>query len=121
MAKTKQGPDSGKAATETRRGALACVDALRDIETVAELANTPDQTTEQHWQVRQATVDILLRAAGPTSPYLSGFLSALAEFVDFTITSGTPNLEGCGWEPKAAMTDAEFAAYQQQVERDMAD
>lgn len=104
-----------------RQGALACMDALRDMETVADLTNTPELTMEQHWQVNQATVDILLRAAGATSPYLSGFLSALAAYAHLNNTSGVPNLDAGGWAPKAAMTEAEFAEYRQKMERDMVD
>jgi hypothetical protein len=108
-----------KLTSETmRQGALACMAALRDIETIAEMAtHTPELTMEEYWQEQKAVVDILLKAAGATSPYISGFLAVFAEYVGFISGPGIPDLDA--WIPHAAMTEAEFAAHRQRMESDL--
>lgn len=102
---------------ETRKGADACMAALLDMSSVAEMANNPDGWTwQQHWRTQQATFDILLKASGVESPYLKGFISTLAEFVNLTHTSGEPNLDAGGWKPLASMTDQEVATYRKKAE-----
>ena len=100
----------------SRKGARACLQALRDMEAAAELTNTPGKTWERQWLDKQAARNILMKAAGDMPPFLIGFVLALAEYVDASNTSGQPSLDAGGWTPEASMSAAEVAAYRRDTQ-----
>lgn len=92
-------------------GAKAALMALLQLKVAAaEESEQLDLEWDDYWQARRAAADAVVRASGVTSPFLAGFIAALAEHVDFCNTTGLPNLSGEGWRPLAAMTGGEFAA-----------
>jgi len=111
---TKQYTEEDRA--EGLAGARACLAALRAIEGVSRALDRPDTAIEEYQQAKKVAADMLLRAVGETSPHTAGFLTALAEYVDFVNLMGTPNLASGGWVPDAAMTGREFAAHRMALE-----
>lgn len=93
---------------ETRAGAMACLEALRDIQKIAEGPN-PDSSKAGWWREKDSAVAVMLRAAGNPGGFMAGFIATLAEYVKDDLSS-----VGCypdDWEePEAAMTDEEKTA-----------
>ncbi|MDD5177086.1 MAG: hypothetical protein PHQ05_11765 [Sterolibacterium sp.] len=53
-------------------------------------------------------------AAGTMSPFQSGFIEAIAEYLHFINTTGTPDL--FVWKPDAALSETELADERQRLE-----
>lgn len=101
----------------SRKGARACLQALRGMEAAEKcVAKGPQWTWENHWQYQQTAFDNLLRASGADTPFLRGFVAALAEYAESTMRSGEPNLDVGGWTPLATMTDTEASASRHHAE-----
>ena len=90
-----------------REGAKTCMDVLRLIEQMNE-PRPAEETFEENWKLRRRVVAVVANAFGPTDARGEGFLAALAEYVHFVNTTGTPDLYV--WRPDAAMTPEEIEA-----------
>ena len=85
---------------EEIEGAQACLAALRAIEGVSRALDRPDTAIEEYQQAKKVAANVMLRAVGVISPHTAGFLTALAEYVDFCNSMGVPNLaNGCPMLP----------------------
>ncbi|HZV61379.1 MAG TPA: hypothetical protein VFF75_03090 [Methylophilaceae bacterium] len=84
----------------SRLGAEACLKAIRKMESMSELPD-PDYHGE-----RVRMVSTLTTAAGPMTPYLAGFITALAEYIDLNLGS-YPRVTS-NWRPEAMMTTEEI-------------
>jgi len=84
----------------SRDGAEACLKAIRIMESMSEL---PD--SDYHGE-RVRMVSTLTTAAGPMTPYLAGFIRALAEYIDLNLGSN-PRITA-NWRPEAVMTSEEI-------------
>lgn len=92
---------------QSRAGAMACLEALRAIEKIAECDGSHISMNEW-WSGEDNAVAVMLRAAGKPSGFMAGFVAAFAEHVK-------AEFNGCGyrldiWKPEAAMTDEEKAS-----------
>lgn len=102
---------------ETRAGAMACLDALRAINKIAERGN-PDSSFTSWWNDQDDAVAVMLRASGIPIGFMAGFVAVMAEYV-------MADFSGCGfnmdcWEkPEAAMTNEERALSRVEFERQM--
>ncbi len=103
---------------ETRAGAMACLEALRAIQKIAEDPN-PDRSKAGWWLEKDNAVAVMLRAAGNPGGFMAGFIATLAEYVKDDLSS-----VGCypdGWEkPEAAMTDEEKIASRVRLDEEVA-
>lgn len=89
---------------ESRRGAMACLNAMRIIERIENAPNL-DGTIEDYWRDKEAGTTAMLHASGVQSGFLAGFVTSFAEYVSFVESAGTPDLYH--WKPEAAMKDEE--------------
>lgn len=102
-----------------RTGARACLDAMSRLEnaTIArEYKGSDDQPIAEYFGDRLSMVREFVANLGPMTPEIEGAVAALAEYVCWNVTSGTPNLDADGWVPMAAMTYAEFARMIESIE-----
>lgn len=81
-------------------GARASLAAIRAMETIATNAES-----QAYYLQREQMVSTLLNAAEPLSPYMKGFLTVLAEYIDLSLGCG--NRPDRHWTPEAVMTDNE--------------
>lgn len=93
-----------------RQGAMAAVAAMLKQ---AECAGRHEDTPDAYLANKALALHAITNAAGPISPYLSGFVEAIAEALLFHETTGIPDL--LVWKPEAAMTEEELAEARQQV------
>lgn len=93
---------------ESRAGAMACLEALRTIQNIAE-GKVADSSSAGWWHQQDSAVVALLCAAGNPNGFMAGFIATLAEYVKGELSS-----VGCypdDWEkPEAAMTEEEKIA-----------
>ena len=96
-----------KPTLESRKGAAACMKALRSAEKIANRPYTQDELfdMERHYEDYDATKAVFLHAAGPVSPHLQGFIEVMAEYVHFIMNTGEPHLHR--WKPEACMSEVE--------------
>ena len=70
---------------ETRAGAMACLEALRVIqkiaEGIAEGGEKTDRSQERWWRKNDSAVAVMLHAAGNPGGFMAGFVATLAEYV----------------------------------------
>lgn len=82
---------------EKRAGAAACVAALAQL---IKAANTPqiDSSDALEYVTKAITESAeLLKIFGPLTPQQEGAILCLAEYIHFSETTGTPNLDT--WTP----------------------
>lgn len=72
------------------------------MESMAEL---PD--SDYHWE-RDRMVSTLTTAAGPLTPFMTGFITTLAEYIDLNL--GCNPRVTSNWRPEAMMTPEEIEA-----------
>ena len=93
-------------------GAIAGLDVLRNIKRFAEQLNCPGGgavlTMEAYWQIQDEGVDAMVCAAGRPDPFMTGFLSTIAEYLMAAAESGFLDLEK--WKPESVMTEKEKMA-----------
>ncbi len=98
-------------------GAMAAVLAMLKCEKIAESYNNdPEYDTAECTLLAQTKgVHAVTEAAGDMSPFLSGFVTALAEYIyGGMATEGQFDL--LVWKPNAAMSEAELTAARQRLE-----
>lgn len=103
---------------ESRAGAMACLNAMRIIQSIEECPRH-DCSIDGHWRNQETERDVMLNAAGVESGFLAGFISAVAEYAEWTISTGTPDLNK--WKPIAAMTDEERAKHRIEFDERLAE
>lgn len=108
-------PQSVAKEGERHKGALACFLALQEIEKIAE-EREHSETPYDYISKRTRAFRLLAKASRSDDIYMHGFLDAMADFVYFVNTSGTPNFEK--WKPDAAMTPNERVAYFAELQED---
>jgi hypothetical protein len=93
--------------SESLKGAAACMKALRSAEKIARRPYTQDElfSMARYYQDFDATKAAFLKAAGPIPPHLRGFIEVMAEYVQFIMNTGEPDLDL--WKPEACMSAAE--------------
>lgn len=103
---------------ESRAGAMACLEALRAIQKIAE-GDVPDTTKVGWWYQQDSAVAVMLCAAGNPDGFMAGFIAALAEYVKNELSS--VGYYPDGWEkPEAAMTDEEKIASRSRFDEEVA-
>jgi len=93
---------------ESRDGALACIDALNIIETIAE-CSCSEGSIEECFKIKRSAISSVLLAAGEVTPRVQGVILAMAEYIYACNHSGIPNLEK--WRPEVTMTEKDFQEY----------
>lgn len=98
---------------EVRTGALAAIQVIQTVERLceqyhagADQEKTPQEALQGDIEHRLRVVSAFLDAAGELPPKACGFVSALAEYIDFGFLIGEPDMTA--WKPEAAMTDEEI-------------
>lgn len=98
---------------EIRSGALAALQALQSAVSMAEEYEdtgngdeTPQEALQAEIEYRARVASSFLEAAGELPPHARGFVAALAEYIDFGVRIGRPDLTT--WKPEAAMTAREI-------------
>lgn len=103
---------------ETRAGAMACLEALRAIQNIAE-GKVSESSKAGWWHQQDSAVAVMLCAAGNPDGFMAGFIATLAEYVKNELSS-----VGCypdGWEkPEAAMTEEEKIASRARFDEEVA-
>jgi hypothetical protein len=94
-------------ADQLRAGAQACLEAIRTMEVIAN-SNDGQDYVQQREQMRST----LLNAAEPLSPYMTGFITALAEYIDLNL--GCNNRLSQHWIPEATLSQDEVEAIRRQ-------
>lgn len=99
---------------DTRRlGAMTAVMAMLKLEQCAEYREGEEHTADAYFRAKEAAIKAVTDTAGPLSPFLSGFIEAIAEALHFHATAGTPDL--LVWKPEAAMTAEEVAEHRNEM------
>ena len=104
-------------------GALAIIDALREIET--EIEEEPAEAPEisardslaRYYERQSTTANRLADTIGAMPAFQRGAFLALAEYINFTFTTGTPELTQ--WLPIAAQTTEQHAAHFEKMVAEM--
>ena len=102
-------------ARELLDGAAACIKALQSAEKIERLGfdgPTPDISVQRYFNDIDDIKAVFLNCAGPLSPFQSGFVAMMAEYVHFTLATGEPNLEV--WEPESIKTQSQINAYRRE-------
>lgn len=94
-------------ATESRAGAIACLNALRIIERINDGGYNPDSTPADHWHDIDAAQAAMIHAAGARDGFIAGFISVFAEYAHLIASAGVPDLYV--WKPEATMSEEEKA------------
>lgn len=109
---------------EVRAGALAALQAIQKAETLAGEYESTSDMEETPWKAlhggidhRQRVVANFLEAAGELPPYAQGFVATLAEYIDFGMRIGEPDL--ANWKPEAVMTAEEIEKSRAEALADM--
>lgn len=110
---------------QSRAGAMACMEALRAIEVIAEKSfhrsqNDKDGTSMEEWWSRQEAVVAEMfkhHIADTQSDFISGFVAVFAEYAFCINSSGVPNLHR--WQPEAVMTPEEKTVYRAKFTADV--
>lgn len=102
---------------DTRAGAMACLEALRAIENIANSEGV-ETTNEEWWRNSDDAVTAMLHAAGVPCGYLAGFIAVFAEYVKTSICLGEPDLSQ--WKPEAAMTADEKVSRREEFDAGVA-
>lgn len=104
---------------ESRAGAMACLEALRTIQNIAE-GKVADRSSAGWWHQQDSAVAVMLCAAGNPNGFMAGFIATLAEYV-----KGELSCVGCypdDWEkPEAAMTAEEKKASRVKFDEEVAE
>lgn len=95
---------------KTIKGAERCMAALRAMESVV-AAGGPEW--KDVWASEKIASDVLITASGVDTPFLRGFVSVLAEYVNMCNSCGAPDL--LVWKPDAALTEEELQASRQEM------
>lgn len=98
---------------ESRKGAMACLDAIRIIDRI-ESGIKSDRPAEDHWRDIDAAVVAMQLAAGEQSDFMAGFVAVFGEYVSMVESIGTPN--PYVWKPTAIMPEGEIAAHRASYE-----
>lgn len=103
---------------ETRAGAMACLEALRAIQNIAE-GKAPDTSKAGWWRAQDSAVAVMLCAAGNPDGFVAGFIATLAEYVKNELSN--VGYYPDGWEkPEAAMTEEEKIASRARFDEEVA-
>lgn len=103
------------AETKRREGALACMDSLRRL--IAAANDWRGEGAEDYFTKRHEDAKAFTATFGPAPLHIEGAITALAEYIHFTETTGIPCLEG--WGPFSAKTEDERAERIADMEADM--
>jgi hypothetical protein len=90
--------------TEIRSGALACIDAMKIIEQIAE-SGASYKTIGDCFTAQRVAISSAILAAGDIPERAQGVIAAMAEYIYMCNSAGTPNLKQ--WRPEASMTENE--------------
>lgn len=93
--------------TEVRNGAIAAIDTMRVIESIAKIGHW-EWTNEDYFKSQELAITSSLLAAGNLPDRAKGVIMAMAEYIYMCNSAGTPNLDQ--WKPESAMTDDEKTA-----------
>jgi hypothetical protein len=94
---------------EFRAGAFASLSALRTIDRIVDHYRNGAVDSKNYFHDRELIRAAMVSQAGPAAPFIQGFISALAEYIDtFMQDSDGPMLEL--WKPESAMTESEIKA-----------
>lgn len=99
-------------------GALACMEAMRNVAQLAEHV-VPGMTCAESFRDEDTAIAAVLTAAEPLNAFMSGFVGAMAHYVYACNSSGAPDLEN--WRPNTSMTDAELLHERAEIERSFAE
>ncbi|HZV98218.1 MAG TPA: hypothetical protein VFF74_04435 [Methylophilaceae bacterium] len=98
----------GNLDNDIQAGAAACLQALRQMEQIATAVPVNHtMTAEDYYKERALMVATLVQAAKPLSPFMSGFMATLAEYIDASLGCGQPVSET--WQPEAIKIQTEVA------------
>lgn len=94
-------------------GAIAGLEALRNIERIAERMKTRSSngdglTMSEWWQIQDDAVEAMYKGVGKQSAFVNGLLATVAEYVMLAQDGGIPDLDH--WKPEAIMTETEKTA-----------
>jgi hypothetical protein len=94
---------------EFMRGAFACMKALQSATKIERRGfddpETNDNTVERYFRDRDEIKKVFIKSAGIDSPFQSGFIATLAEYVHFVMSTGEPDV--FQWKPETVMTESE--------------
>jgi hypothetical protein len=99
---------------ESRKGAMACIDALRIIDRIA-AGDKSESTWEDCWQDEDAAITVMQHVAGNHGEFMAGFVAVFAEYAHMNISGGEPSLYK--WQPAASMTDEEIKVERARAEK----
>ena len=92
-----------------RIGAMAGMDALRNIERIAEgthrNGNIEDLSMAEYWKIKDMAIESIHHAAGKQNTFMTGFLTIIAEYIETIHEGDMPILDK--WKPESTMTEAE--------------
>lgn len=107
--KSAPAPVTKSRAEEFRAGAFASLSVLRTIDRIVDHYRNGEVDSTSYFRDRELIRAAMVSQAGPATPFIQGFISALAEYIDtFMQDSDGPMLER--WKPEAAMTESEIKA-----------
>ncbi len=102
-----------EARAEIIRGANRAVSAMRSIEAIIQADESSNSGWVDTWAAEESAADLLVRYSGTDTPFLRGFISALADYVSLCSGAGVPNLDA--WKPEATMTIEEIEKHRKKL------
>ena len=90
---------------EVRKGATACLHAMRIVERINRYSESED-SAQDYQRSRDMARIAMTHAAGEHSEFMCGFIATFAEYASLVCAAGEPDLYV--WKPECAMTDDEI-------------
>ena len=117
MKRTSKGtsaPISKSTNEEFRTGAAAGLSTLRTINRIVDHYRNGEVDSKSYFRDRELIKAAMVSSAGTDSPFLTGFITTLAEYIDtFMQDSSGPMLDV--WKPESVMTPSEIRSERAQI------
>ena len=104
---------------EALAGAAACMKALQSAVQIERRGfdnpETNDYSVGRYFRDRDEIKAAFIKSAEVSSPFQSGFIATLAEYVHFVMSTGEPDV--FEWKPETLMTESEVKANREEAIR----
>jgi hypothetical protein len=94
---------------EFRAGAFAGFSALQTIDRIVDHYRNGEVDSKSYFRDRELIKTVMVNHIGPATPFIHGFVTALAEYIDVFMQENDGPVLTC-WKPESVMTASEVKA-----------